>query len=101
MKDCHENDTITFKCFRINIVHGDYMKCHKCGCTDKKLIHHHKSYTPEIIVMMCKSCHTKLHRRLRKEDICQVPADELEKLSMNSKHSKNRSNQYQKIMLIN
>lgn len=72
------------------------MKCHKCKCTDKKLIHHHKSYNPEIIVMMCMSCHKKLHAKLRREGTCQIPTDELEKLSHSSKHSKNRECVYHK-----
>ena len=30
--------------------------------TDKKLITHHLSYEPEIIITMCWKCHTAMHR---------------------------------------
>lgn len=63
-------------------------KCHKCGCTDKELIHHHKSYDPEIIVMVCRSCHKLLHNRLRKEGVCTVPSIELATMSKNSNNTK-------------
>ena len=62
-------------------------KCHKCGCTDKKLIHHHKSYDPEIIVMVCRSCHKLLHNRLRKEGLCTIPPAELSKMSQYSNNA--------------
>lgn len=30
-------------------------------CKDKKVIQHHISYAPEIIVLLCRNCHSKLH----------------------------------------
>lgn len=36
------------------------MKCELCGAT-KSLIHHHVSYDPEIIQILCRSCHHKVH----------------------------------------
>ena len=60
------------------------MKCHKCGCNNKKLIHHHKSYEPQVIVLMCHSCHQKLHKKLRKECKCQISTNELNKMSINA-----------------
>jgi len=36
-------------------------------CKDKKNnINHHLSYNPEIIVILCKSCHNRIHILLRK-----------------------------------
>ena len=64
-------------------------KCHKCGRDDVKLIHHHKSYEPEVIVMMCRSCHEKLHVQLRKEGTCQIPVDELGKICRELYHHNN------------
>lgn len=63
-------------------------KCHKCGRTDKKLIHHHKSYDPEIIVMVCRSCHKLLHNRLRKEGLCTVPPEDISRMSIYSNNTK-------------
>jgi len=63
-------------------------KCHKCGCTDKRLFHHHKSYDPEIIVMVCWSCHQKIHQRLRKDGLCTIPPDELNHISIYSNNAK-------------
>ena len=76
-----------YKCYQVNIIHGDITmtdKCHKCGKSDKRLFHHHKSYKPEIIVLMCMSCHVKLHNRLREEKICKVPVSEITQLSKNA-----------------
>ena len=67
-------------------------KCHKCGCTDKKLIHHHKSYDPEIIVMVCMPCHKLLHNRLRKNGQCDISPDKLAKLSQKSEHQRKLKN---------
>jgi len=58
--------------------------CHKCGTYGVKLIHHHKSYDPEIVVMMCKSCHQLLHNRLRRTGKCTISVDELCRRSMTS-----------------
>ena len=71
-------------------------KCHKCGRTDIPLIHHHKSYNPEIIVMVCRSCHQLLHKKLRASGKCNVPADELRRISNNSKHRLKRIIKYSK-----
>lgn len=35
--------------------------CSSCGKTEGKIIDHHQSYNPEIIVKLCISCHTKAH----------------------------------------
>lgn len=63
-------------------------KCHKCGRTDKKLIHHHRSYEPEEIVLVCRSCHKLLHNRLRNEGLCTVPPEEISRMSIDSKNTK-------------
>ncbi len=36
------------------------MSCTICGNT-KNLVSHHKSYDPEIIEVLCKSCHKTVH----------------------------------------
>ena len=61
-------------------------KCHKCGCTDKRLYHHHKSYDPEIVVLMCWSCHQLLHKKLRENNLCTFSAEKLRTISNNSNH---------------
>ncbi len=54
------------------------------GATES-LIQHHVKYKElhkvDKIVMMAKSEHMKLHARLRKEGECNVPVDELHKIS--------------------
>lgn len=67
---------------------GEIPKCHKCGCADKELIHHHRSYEPEEIVLVCRSCHKLLHNRLRKEGLCTVPPEEISRMSIDSKNTK-------------
>jgi hypothetical protein len=61
-------------------------KCHKCGCIDKRLYHHHKSYNPEIVVLMCWPCHQLLHKKLRKNNRCTIPVDKIRTMSNNSKN---------------
>jgi len=34
-------------------------KCYFCG--EPKIVKHHISYTPEKIIYLCRSCHSKLH----------------------------------------
>ena len=61
--------------------------CQKCG---KKavLIRHHVKYVEihgcEIIIMICRSCHTKLHNKLRNEGLCKISPIELAKYSKKS-----------------
>jgi len=75
---------------------SEIAKCHKCGCTDKKLIHHHRSYEPEDIVLLCISCHLKLHKKLRRENRCTIPRDTLRTISNASKHQRMLNRMYQK-----
>lgn len=70
-------------------------KCHKCGCTDKKLIHHHRSYEPEVVVLMCVSCHKLLHNKLRRTNQCNMAPSELSKKSIQSES--NRLNNLKRI----
>jgi len=50
------------------------------------LIQHHTKYEEihgiDEIVMMTMSDHVKFHNKLRKEDKCKIPADELNKISI-------------------
>lgn len=39
-------------------------KCYFCP-SKKKLLEHHISYNPEIIALVCYSCHTKIHNILK------------------------------------
>jgi len=75
---------------------NEITKCYKCGCTDKKLIHHHKSYEPEEIVMVCWSCHQKLHKILRKSGVCTTSPQKLRDKSNASKNRLNLILEYQK-----
>lgn len=70
-------------------------KCHKCGCTDRRLFHHHRSYEPEEIVMVCMSCHKLLHNKLRREGKCNISPYELSKKSIQSEN--NRLNNLKRI----
>ena len=69
------------------------MKCEKCGST-KNLIHHHEKYLElhgkEKIIILCHSCHKKLHNRLRKEGKCNIPVKKLKKISNKSYVKKNK-----------
>lgn len=69
-------------------------KCHKCGCTDRRLFHHHRSYEPEEIVMVCMSCHRKLHFELRKNGQCTIPPARLTEMSNKSDHAQKRKNKH-------
>jgi hypothetical protein len=57
--------------------------CAKCG-EAKELVHHHVKYEPEEIIMVCRSCHTKIHYRVRKEGLCPYTIEETRKLSAKS-----------------
>ena len=41
---------------------GEMDKCNECG-DDVNLIDHHVSYDPEIIKVLCRSCHIKFHKK--------------------------------------
>ena len=73
------------------------MICEKCG-EDKKLLHHHEKYLElhgeEKIIMLCKSCHVKLHLNLRKNGKCNIPVDELRKISHNSNFQTNKNEEF-------
>lgn len=69
-------------------------KCHKCGCTDRRLFHHHRSYEPEEIVMVCMSCHRKIHIGLRFDGLCDIVPAELASMSNKSEHAKKRQNEH-------
>ena len=69
-------------------------KCHKCGCTDKRLFHHHKSYNPEIIVLVCMPCHKKIHIGLRFDGACDIPPDELTEMSNKSNYAQKRKHEH-------
>lgn len=73
---------------------SEILKCHKCGCTDRRLFHHHKSYNPEIIVMVCMPCHKLLHNKLRKNGSCTIPPDELAHISNTSPNRKKQDKLY-------
>jgi len=44
-------------------------KCELCGATNK-LVNHHISYVPERILVVCTSCHAKLHYYPEFKEIC-------------------------------
>lgn len=85
---------------------GTKNKCFKCGIKEGtlketlnhfgnfkrmitiKLINHHISYDPEVIVLCCRSCHNKIHITLRKEGKCIIPPIILRKLNSKSECSK-------------
>ena len=52
-------------------------KCAKCG-SNKNIISHHEKYREvhgyDKVVMLCKSCHIKLHLNLRKTGKCEIPS---------------------------
>lgn len=39
-----------------------YMKCVFCGTFAKRTIKHHVNYFPEQIVLVCVSCHNRIHK---------------------------------------
>lgn len=59
-------------------------RCFKCGTTEGTIIKHHLSYNPEVIVDCCMSCHTTIHKRIRKENSCRLSVEETNKLSQKS-----------------
>jgi len=40
--------------------------CAKCGITNENLVKHHLDYTNNVTELLCRSCHRKLHVKLRK-----------------------------------
>jgi len=60
--------------------------CFKCGTTEGTIIKHHTSYNPEVIVDCCRSCHSKIHIKLRKNDLCPYSREETSKMSKQSHH---------------
>ena len=65
-----------------------------------RLIQHHKKYKEihgvDEIVMMTRSEHSKLHIRLRREGKCNVPVDELKKISGAARGRTEQSKEYLK-----
>ena len=76
------------------------MKCERCG-SDENIIHHHVKYLElhdiEEIILLCKSCHQKLHNKLRRDNKCGIFPDDLNTLSYNSTNGKHRRYEYGKI----
>ena len=64
------------------------------------MVHHHVCYEEihgyEFVILMPKGEHRKLHNRLRKENKCNIPVNELEKISINSKYAKECNKKYHK-----
>jgi len=42
--------------------------CRKAGESGRQVVEHHRSYHPEVIVMVCKSCHKLIHRLAKYPD---------------------------------
>lgn len=59
-------------------------ECFRCGTSKGTIIKHHLSYNPEVIVDCCMSCHTTIHKRIRKENSCRLSVEETDKLSQKS-----------------
>ena len=70
-------------------------KCENCGST-KNLRRHHTKYNElqnqDEIIIVCESCHTKIHMRLRQENKCHVPAELLAKYSDKACHKEENKN---------
>ena len=75
--------------------HNKY--CIKCGSTTKALIHHHENYQEihgyDKVVMLCRSCHIKLHIKIRREDKCPFTPAEINDMS---KRASNQSTHHKK-----
>jgi len=52
------------------------------------VIKHHTSYNPEVIVDCCRSCHKKIHDRVRKEDACKYSPKETAIISKRLHHKR-------------
>ena len=56
------------------------MKCIRCG-SERYVVRHHVKYKElhgvDEIIMLCRSCHTKLHQKLRREGKCNIPSNEI------------------------
>jgi len=42
--------------------------CKKVGERNKLIVEHHRSYRPEVIVLVCQSCHKLIHRLAKYPD---------------------------------
>ncbi len=69
----------------------------KCG-ENKELIHRHVKYAvganPEIVIMVCKSCHKKIHNQVRKENKCPFSPEEVRTLTHKSGAAKTVRSDY-------
>ena len=63
------------------------MKCKYCETT-KNLIHHHVKYKElhgvDKIIILCRSCHGKLHKKLRRNGNCNILPKKLRRIFNNA-----------------
>ena len=69
------------------------MKCEKCGST-KYIVNHHLKYKEihgfDKTILLCRSCHKILHNKIRKEGLCGVSPEEINKYSCRASKEFNR-----------
>lgn len=65
--------------------------CFKCGST-RNVIKHHTSYNPEIIVDCCRSCHNRIHQRIRRKGLCPLSVKETARVSTRSSVKRTQKN---------
>lgn len=78
------------------------MKCEICGKITDAIEHHHVKYLDihgvDETKILCISCHRSLHIRLRREGKCNIPSNELLKISNRSSgrsiYGKQHRNEY-------
>jgi len=79
-------------CFKCGISSGEKQKNRDGKTVKATILTHHTSYNPEVLVSCCKSCHGKIHTRIRKQNKCPLSVKETQRLSANSCHRRTNKN---------
>lgn len=74
---------------------NEIKKCFKCGTTEGTIIEHHLDYKTDVTVCCCRSCHKKIHNKIRREKKCPFTPEQVDKLSKLSNRKRYR-NKYQR-----
>lgn len=85
---------IRLKCFKCGIEEGTLQKLSRNRRGRARIIVHHISYNPEVVVNCCYSCHVKIHKQIRKDNRCPFSVEIIDRLSRLS--SMKRSNKHYK-----
>lgn len=66
-------------------------KCSKCGASnlESNIVFHHLSYDTDNVILLCKSCHQKIHIEVRDKNECPLPVGDVRILTTEYSHIRN------------